>query len=90
MDEVVMAGGKWATGNSSYYLYNGQNYWTMSPNHWSGSCAFVFVVNRDGRLNRWSVHGGQISVRPVINLKADTLFAAGGTGTLENPYIVSD
>jgi len=27
-------------------------------------------------------------VRPVINLKADTLFASGGTGTQSNPYVV--
>ena len=35
-DEVEFAGGK-NQGNNQYYLYNGQNYWTMSPNNWDDS-----------------------------------------------------
>ena len=89
MDEVVMAGAKWGTANSSYYLYNGQYYWTMSPYYWiSSGYAFVFRVNSDGNLYYDyvnSTHG----VRPVINLKSDTTFAAGGNGTQNNPYVVS-
>ena len=37
-DEVEFAGGKNAD-NKQYYLYNGQNYWTMSPNYWSSGYA---------------------------------------------------
>ena len=86
-DEVMYAGGKFAN-NTSYYLYNGQNYWTMSPYYWnSGAC--VFVVHAGGYLSNWRVSNTTPGLRPVINLKADTLFAAGGNGTLENPYVVA-
>ena len=84
-DEVMYAGGKFAN-NTSYYLYNGQNYWTMSPNRWSGG-AYVFFVGTSGFLNANGVHA-TYGLRPVINLKADTLFAAGGNGTQSNPYVV--
>ena len=85
-DEVMYAGGL-NTNNTSYYLYNGQNYWTMSPNLWDGS-ANVFFVASNGYLNNGYVNYATRGVRPVINLKADTLFASGGTGTQSNPYIV--
>ena len=89
-DEVMYAGGKFAN-NTSYYLYNGQNYWTMSPYYWSStsSSANVFFVNSSGNLYGCNVRSTAPGVRPVINLKADTLFASGGTGTQSNPYVVS-
>ncbi len=86
-DEVMYAGGL-NTNNASYYLYNGQNYWTMSPGYWGGGSAYVFYVASNGYLDYWGV-GSKFGVRPVINLKADTLFASGD-GTLNNPYIVAD
>ncbi len=89
-DEVMYAGGKFAN-NISYYLYNGQNYWTMSPYSWyaTNSYAHVFYVNSSGNLGNGYVNYTTRGVRPVINLKADTLFASGGTGTQSNPYVVS-
>ena len=90
-DEVMYAGGKFAN-NTSYYLYNGQNYWTMSPVEWRGwygPYAYVFFVRgSDGFLTDDWVND-TYGLRPVINLKADTLFATGGTGTQSNPYVVS-
>ena len=86
-DEVTYAGGKNAN-NTSYYLYNGQNYWTMSPSGWSGGYACAFAVSTSGYISDWYVNNTSLGVRPVINLKADTLFASGGTGTLDNPYVV--
>jgi len=91
MDEVVMAGGNWETANSAYYLYNGQYYWTMSPYYWNGSTSFgayVFYVHSDGRLAAKDMYIA-FGLRPVINLKSDTLFATGGNGTQSNPYVVS-
>ncbi len=87
-DEVMYAGGKFAN-NTSYYLYNGQHYWTMSPFYWNGSDARVFCVNVNGHLTGTNVSSTTRGLRPVINLKADTLFATGGTGTQSNPYVVS-
>ncbi len=90
-DEVQFAGASAGTTNKSYYLYNGQYYWTMSPYHWnSGGPAYVFYVDRDnGRLSYCSVGNTTPRVRPVINLSANTLFAVGGNGTASNPYVVS-
>jgi hypothetical protein len=52
-DEVEFAGGK-NENNTSYYLYNGQNYWTMSPYYMnvgtSSSWTNVFFVNSNGYL----------------------------------------
>jgi len=86
-DEVEFAGGK-NEDNTSYYLYNGQSYWTMSPSHWNGGYAHVFILNTDGHLHGWRV-GNTCGLRPVINLKSDTIFSSGN-GTLDNPYIVAD
>ena len=86
-DEVAYAGGVWVTNNTSYYLYTGQNYWTMSPRHFSGTSASVFTVYSSGGLGSNSVNGAW-GVRPVINLKADTQFSSGD-GTSSNPYVVS-
>ena len=87
VDEAMYAGGTNGA-NSSYYLYNGQNYWTMSPYRWSGNWASVFDVNMSGYLANTDVYVTSYDLRPVINLKADTLFATGGTGTQNNPYVV--
>jgi len=85
-DEVMYAGGKFAN-NTSYYLYNGQNYWTMSPACWSGS-AWVFIAQSSGYLDYSLVNNTTRGVRPVINLKADAQIS-GGNGTKDNPYIVA-
>ena len=63
----------------------------MSPYYWNStnSNANVFFVNSSGNLYGCNVRSTAPGVRPVINLKADTLFASGGTGTQSNPYVVS-
>ncbi len=91
-DEVMYAGGKFAN-NTSYYLYNGQNYWTMSPYDWyygssTGYHAGVFYVHSIGSLSGAGVNDTVVGVRPVINLKADAQIS-GGNGTKDNPYIVA-
>ena len=84
-DEVSFAGGVSNKTNSSYYLYNNANYWTMSPYNFNGSYARVFVVNDYGNLDYWSVYY-TYGVRPVINLKSAV--AITGSGTADNPFKV--
>ena len=87
-DEVAYAGGVWATNNTSYYLYTGQNYWTMSPHRFrSGGGAYVFLVNSTGGLTIGYVDNTR-GVRPVVNLKADVQISTG-SGTSSNPYVIS-
>ena len=86
-DEVSMAGGVYGTSNSSYYLYTGQYYWTMSPYYFNSSGrAYVFVVNSSGGLSNWRV-AYAYGVRPVLNLSADVTLT--GSGTQTDPYVVS-
>ena len=85
-DEVVFAGGKGGTNNSSYYLYTGQNYWTMSPFDFYDGHADVFFVHSNGNLNYSNVYGA-IGVRPVINI-ASNVTIKSGDGTISNPYVI--
>ena len=88
MDEAWYAGG-YSLDNTSYYLYTGQNYWTMSPFSFNAASSYTwgFSVYSTGRLGYAGVYY-IYGVRPVINLKADTQFS-GGNGTSSNPYMVS-
>ena len=89
VDEVVMAGGAWNSGNSSYYLYNNAAYWTMSPFYFNvgsgGSWAIMFGVRSTGYLDAPDVSNAG-GVRPVINLARDVEIT--GSGTSSAPYVV--
>ena len=92
-DEVYMAGGMENTYNKSYYLYNGQKYWTMTP-HWrpTSSSSRVFTIYTDGQLttyyyaDRFSSVDDPSGIRPVINLRADVQIT--GSGTSKDPFVV--
>ena len=84
-DEVVFAGGVNEVSNSGYYLYTGQDYWTMSPSFYN-SYGYMFVVDFDGLLNNLRYVNYTFGVRPVINLRADVTLTGSGTST--DPYVV--
>jgi len=46
----------------------------------------VFGVNSNGSISNAYV-SGTFGLRPVINLKADTIFT--GSGTMTDPYVVN-
>ena len=94
-DEVGLAGGRaYYNGgyspNINYYLYNGKYYWTLSPSAFASnnSHAYVWLVLPSGSLYPWYGVTPSLGVRPVINLKADTLITKGD-GTSLNPFVVS-
>lgn len=89
IDEVSLAGGKYASLNSQYYLYTGQTYWTMSPSGFysNSASANVWDVNSAGTLNSTWVTASY-GVRPVLNLSSDILFTEGD-GTADHPYVVA-
>ena len=89
-DEMAMAGGLRDTANTNYYLYNGQYQWSFSPGHFYStfSVATVWYVYPSGGLDSWLGVNGSFGVRPVINLKADTLITKGD-GSALNPFTVS-
>ena len=86
-DEVAFAGGVNGITNQSYYLYTGQDYWTMSPCQFYGGWARVFPVRSYGALAGYNVNL-RYGVRPVINLRADVQISSG-SGTSSNPYVIS-
>lgn len=101
-DEVVLAGGTstgaTTTGygsafeNKQFYLYTGDyptyGFWTMTPRRvGSGATNNHMILSKEVAVI-WSepVVTTQRYVRPVINLKANTLFK--GSGTKTDPYVV--
>ncbi len=85
-DEVAYAGGVYSVPNSSYYLYTGANYWTMSPRRFLGSFAYEWRVSSGGSLAGVNVNYSYGS-RPVINLKSG-IEITSGDGTIGNEYII--
>ena len=83
-----MAGGVWNIANNNYYLYNGQDFWTLSPSvfYSNYSLADVFLVQFSGSLYDQRVVVSY-RIRPVINLKADIKITKGD-GTALNPFVV--
>ena len=86
-DEVAMAGGKYGTSNSSYYLYTNQVYWSGSPYSFrSGGTAGEFGVDSSGRLER-DVVDYKYGARPVVSLSSKAKLS--GSGTYNDVYTVS-
>jgi len=83
-DEEVLAGNSANKTNTSYYLYNGERYWTSAPNHWISSVSDAYVSTVDGGYLYYDYVYSELGVRPVINLKADVEFT--GNGTIDDPY----
>ena len=87
-DEVMYAGGRGGTNNYGYYLYTGNDYWTMSPYYFyaSSSRASVFDVASNGNLTYDNVNNTTSGVRPVINLSTNNTIT--GNGTINDPFVV--
>ena len=86
-DEVMYAGGRGGTGNSTYYLFTNQIYWVVSPNFFNHLySASEILVSSSGLINYSSVNY-PYGLRPVISLKS-TDVVASGDGTSTNPYVI--
>ena len=97
-DEVSFARGLFITnlsGPYAWYYTNStgasitetSNWWTLTPNIWYNSIAYMASVggsNFPGRLYRYDIKDS-IAVRPVISLKACVKYVSGD-GTSTNPY----
>lgn len=85
-DEINVAGGLNADSHY-YYLYNNENYWTISPTRYANSYSVIFINNKYGHLSSDGV-SSSYGVRPVISLK-ETVTITQGDGTMNNPYIIA-
>ena len=88
IDEAALAGGKNGLNNYRYYLYTGQNYWTMSPYNVNANFAFsnVCFVYSTGSLHAHNPANAN-GVRPVVNLSSEILYSSG-SGTETDPYVI--
>ena len=85
-DEVAMAGGKYSSSNSSYYLYTNQNYWLGSPSSFISNTAIEFFVNSSGFIGAADMYNS-CGARPVVSLSSKAKLS--GSGTYDDVYTVS-
>ena len=89
-DEMAYAGGKFYSGsssaNSSFYLYTGQTYWSLSPYVFDSLNAYEFGFTSSGDLNY--VVNTSYGVRPSVSLQPGIAMTGGGSGTAADPFIV--
>ena len=89
-DEMVAAGAVYdadGTPNTSFYLYNNQAYWTMSPNYYTSSSTRTIALSAGGVVSNPVVTQTAYGIRPVINLSSDVILS--GSGTYDDVYTVS-
>ena len=89
IDEVAMAGGGYYIANTSYYLYTGQTYWTLSPFRMSAAALqdITFGINYRGHFSP-GYTSSNFGIRPVINLSPNIQITSGD-GSAVNPFIVT-
>jgi len=89
-DEIILAGaaGNSYAENTTYYLYTGNYYWSLSPGTFdSYNRAYGFYVGGSGYVGSYDVNYSN-GLRPVVSLKLGTEFEDGGEGTTLKPYVV--
>lgn len=103
-DEVTMAGGLYSTKLTSPYTWFFNNatdgtsitgnvsWWLLSPIMWNGSDSSIsiFSVTTDltGYIFRSTTSSSRLGVRPVVSLKACTLWSSGN-GSSSSPYEIN-
>ena len=87
-DEVAYAGGVYNKSNSSYYLYTGDQYWTMSPMAADSGDSSAAVIEASGDISLESAYNYPYSVIPVISLKNEATVKRG-TGAYNDPYVIN-
>lgn len=93
MDELLYAGAS-KTSTSSFYLSNGNQYYTMTPSSYkynssiSSNDSYVFSLNASGTLSEISTWTSS-KLFPVITLRGDAVIESG-TGVRTSPYIIGE
>ena len=85
VDEIVYAGASKGS-NDTFYLYNSNDRWSLSPCYFSDGGAYGFTLDSDGFLLGGSVVFGR-GVHSVVSLKPGIPISGGG-GTADSPYVI--
>ena len=86
-DEIVLAGGKYATDNSAFYLNNNMEYWAGSPYDFRGSSSRVFSLDPFDGLVYGYVNDRRFAARGVVSLSSESKLL--GSGTYNDVYTVN-
>ncbi len=86
-DEIVLAGGKFATDNSAFYLNNNMAYWAGSPSEFSDGISDVFGLSPIYGLNNDRVSDRNLAARGVVSLSSESKLL--GSGTYNDVYTVN-
>ena len=87
VDEIMLAGGKDYISNTSYYLYTGTEYWTLTSRAFISDGSREYFISADGTISHSYVRS-VLGVRPTISLKPGNIISSGN-GTAANPYVIS-
>ncbi len=87
VDEIMLAGGKDYISNTSYYLYTGTEYWTLTSRAFISDGSREYYISADGTIGHSYVRS-VLGVRPTISLKPGNIISSGD-GTAANPYVIS-
>ena len=80
-DELMLAGARNGSDNSSFYLYTGQSWFTMSPYYYTTTSYNYYFYSS----LTYGTIGSSYGVRPVVSLARDVKIN-DGDGTSGNPY----
>ena len=86
-DEIVLAGGKYNTDNSAFYLNNNMAYWAGSPRGFYDSDSGVFVLYPIYGLGLGYVRYRDDAARGVVSLSSESKLL--GKGTYDDVYTVN-
>ena len=86
-DEIVLAGGKYNTDNSAFYLNNNMAYWAGSPRRFFVSRSGVFVLHPIFGLSYGYVGFRSYAARGVVSLSSESKLL--GSGTYNDVYTVN-
>ena len=84
IDEISLAGASVNGSNSTFYLYTGQEWWTLSPSMFGTSTNFR--VTAAGGIS-YLGSSNELGVRPAISL-APGIQYTDGDGSVNSPYVV--
>ena len=86
-DEIVLAGGKFNTDNSAFYLNNNMVYWAGSPRRFLSSLSNVFALTPIIGLDSGYVAYRLFAARGVVSLSSESKLL--GNGTYNDVYTVN-